>query len=71
MASTLGGEADTEIPLVLCYTGAHYEGLVPCTEVDVLKTIEIVHEWNRTGFYPQTMLDIPVLREQLNQEKVS
>ena len=71
MSSTLGGETDTDIPLVLCYTGAHYEGLVPCTEVDVLKTIEIVHEWNRSGFYPQTMLDIPVLREQLNQERVS
>ena len=70
MASTLGGEVDTEIPLVLCYTGDHYEGLVPCTEEDVLKTVEIVHEWNRTGLYTNTVLDIPVLREQLKLEEV-
>ena len=49
MASTLGGEVDTEVPLVLCYTGDHYEGLIPCTEEDVFKTVEIVHEWNSTG----------------------
>ena len=70
MASTLGGEVDTEIPLVLCYTGDHYEGLVPCTEEDVVKTVEIVHEWNRTGSYTNTVLDIPVLREQFKLEEI-
>ncbi|MCS5660217.1 MAG: hypothetical protein NZ842_07435, partial [Dehalococcoidia bacterium] len=31
-ANVLGGEADTDVPIVLCYSGNHYEGLVPVDE---------------------------------------
>merc|ERR1712130_452877 len=53
----LGGTADTNIPLVVCYSGAHYEGLVPSTPWDVQQTVQLVNS------YPDdvTVEHIPVL----------
>ena len=42
LASTLGGGATTEIPLVLCYSGTHYEGLQPNSEDDDKKIVEFI-----------------------------
>ena len=36
-----GGEPDTDTPIILCYAGSHYEGLVPRTEADVDKTVKL------------------------------
>ena len=66
-----GGEPDSYIPIVLCYTGSHYEGLVPQTAADVGKTVELLNAYleGRLNF---TVNDIPVLRNQiLEQTQVS
>ena len=66
-----GGEADTETPIVLCYTGSHYEGLVPRTEADVDKTVKLLKAYLE-GRLNVTVNDIPVLRNQiLEQRRVS
>ena len=61
----LGGTTDSGIPIVLCYSGSHYEGLVPNTEDDVVKTIELVEAYS--AGYNVTAHDIPILKEQLPQ----
>ena len=63
--SELGGTTDSDIPIVLCYSGSHYEGLVPNTEDDVVKTIELVEAYS--AGYNVTAHDIPILKEQLPQ----
>ena len=63
--SELGGTTDSDIPIVLCYSGSHYEGLLPNTEDDVVKTIELVEAYS--AGYNVTAHDIPILKEQLPQ----
>ena len=55
----LGGEADTPVPIVLCYDGTHYEGLVPNTRQDVLQTVELMNSGLNVS-----VKDIPVLSNQ-------
>ena len=62
--SQLGGTTDSNIPIVLCYSGSHYEGLVPNTEEDVVKTIRLVEAYIGGG-YNVRVQDIPILNEQL------
>ena len=62
--SQLGGTTDSNIPIVLCYSGSHYEGLVPNTEEDVVKTIQLVEAYIGGG-YNVRVQDIPILNEQL------
>ena len=59
LARDLGGEADTHIPIVLAYNGVHYEGLVPRTEDDVIKTVQLVQQ-HKNGTYDTKVTDIPV-----------
>ena len=70
LASEFGGVADTDIPVVLCYSGSHYEGLVPCTQEDVVLTVELV-EWFRSGSYSLNMVDVPVLRQQITKVRTA
>ena len=65
--SELGGNADSDISIVLAYSGSHYEGLVPNTANDVAKSIELVDAYIR-GDYKVTAHDIPILRERLPVE---
>ena len=70
-ASTLGGNvANTEIPVILVYDFSHYESLVPDTEVDIKKAVDLKRSF-LDGFYNKRCIDIPVLRDQLNMEKCS
>jgi hypothetical protein len=64
LASQLGGQADTEVPIVLAYSGSHYEGMVPVGEEDVVRTVKLV-EQHRLATYNTTIWDIPVLRDQV------
>ena len=41
LAATLGGKAFNNCPILLCYDGNHYEGLVPLTDEDERK----VNDW--------------------------
>ena len=53
-------EPDTEIPVVLCYNMSHYESLEPCTDEDLLATVNLVKEY-RAGQYIYSKKDIPSL----------
>ena len=68
LASTFGGNADTDIPIVLAYNGAHYEGMVPKEEVDILRTVRLMEEFTQER-YTTTVKDIPVLSDQLSQSR--
>ena len=58
-----------QVPLLLWYTGSHYEGLVPGTEEDVLRCMELMQEY-RGGTYSVTVSDIDVLKEQQGNRKL-
>ena len=51
------------VPLVVCYSGSHYEGLVPATVEDVVKCMELVEQY-KAGTYNFTDQDVPVIRNQ-------
>ena len=46
LAETLGGSTTTSIPILLCYDGMHYEGLLPVSDEDQNKTIELVRRYS-------------------------
>ena len=64
----LGGLADTQIPIVLCYTGHHFEGLVPSSAVDVEKTALLVQAYEE-GRVNVTADEIPILRNQKEERR--
>ena len=63
----LHGEADCDVPLVYCYDGSHYEGLIPETIEDEQKCSRLVDLWLREE-YMTNVQDIPVLWNQLSEE---
>ena len=70
-SSTLGQRrANTEIPVVMAYDQSHFESLVPDTEEDVHKTIQLKKRFLE-GQYHTGIVDIPFLKEQEQQEKCS
>merc|ERR1712105_8963 len=60
-ATTFGGTSNTDIPVCLAYNQVHYEGLVPCSEEDVLKTINLTKQY-LGGEYKWTKENIPIFR---------
>ena len=44
-ASTFGGSANTEIPVILAYNQVHYEYLVPVTDDDVQKSVDLTKQY--------------------------
>ena len=38
-ATAFGGNADSEVPICLAYNQSHYESLIPCSDLDIEKTI--------------------------------
>ena len=63
-AATLANRSsDIEIPVIMAYDNSHYESLVPNTEEDIRKTIELKNVFLQ-GQYDKTNEDIPVLRKQ-------
>jgi hypothetical protein len=67
-ASEFGGEADTNVPIVLCYSGNHYEGLVPVDEENTRRTIDLV-QWYLSGTYNITFDEIPVFQDAISGAK--
>ena len=61
-ANTFGRTANTDIPVCLAYNQVHYEGLVPCSEEDILKTITLTKQF-LDGEYNLMMKDIPLFRK--------
>ena len=60
----LGGEVDTNVPLVLAYNGSHYEAMIPETEEDEQRCSRLV-ELKESGQYLAEMQNIPLLWNQL------
>ena len=70
-ASTLGQRPpNTEIPVLLAYDQSHYESLVPDTEEDIRRTVELKNRFLE-GTYTKSVGEIPVLRQQIIIEKQS
>ena len=63
-ASLLSGrKANTEIPVILAYDQSHYESLVPDTDKDIEKSIELKRSF-LDGKYSKKLYDIPALMPQ-------
>ena len=61
-ASKLGNrQANSKIPVLLAYNNYHYEGLVPCSKEDELKTIEL-RDLYVSNNYSLKKEDIPVFK---------
>ena len=60
----LGGEVDTNVPLVLAYNRSHYEAMIPETEEDEQRCSRLV-ELKMSGQYLAEMQNIPLLWNQL------
>ena len=59
-ASTLGGrQASTTVPVILAYNSVHYEGLVPNSEDDLIKTIQLKEQYLNNK-YTLKKKDIPI-----------
>ena len=43
-----GRQATTEVPIILAYNEVHYEGLLPVSEVDIQKSIELKQQYLRS-----------------------
>ena len=67
-ASTFGGSANSDIPVCLAYDQSHYEALVPDTNEDIQKSIELKDQYIR-GEYSVRMKDIPALRAKISVNK--
>ena len=63
----LHDEADCDVPLVYCYDGSHYEGLIPETIEDEQKCSRLVELWEREEYMTHVQ-DIPVLWNQLSED---
>ena len=42
-------QADSAIPIILAYNQSHYESLHPCTNADILASINLVTELSKKG----------------------
>ena len=70
-SSKLAGQANnTEAPICLAYDQAHYEPLVPDTNDDVLKTIQLKQAFIQ-GNYEKQMYDIPILKKLCMEASIS
>ena len=61
-ATTFGGTANTDIPVCVAYNQVHYEGLVPCSEEDIQKTVILTQQF-LDGKYNLTLENIPIFRK--------
>ena len=51
-ASTFGGSSNTDIPVCLAYDQSHYESLVPNSETDIQKTIDLMEKVISGEYHP-------------------
>ena len=60
-ATKFGGTANTDIPVCLAYNQVHYEGLVPSSDEDIAKTIDLTKQF-LYGEYNISINDIPAFQ---------
>ena len=69
-ASTLGGSpANTDIPILLAYNSVHYEGLVPNSEEDIIKTIKLKNDYTN-GRYNVSNRELPIVQNEITDEAI-
>jgi len=63
-------QKSTDVPIVLAYNGNHFESLIPSSEEDVLKTVELVRKY-KTGEYkiPRALVNNYKWKIPLNSDK--
>ena len=63
-------KASTEIPIVLAYNGQHFESLIPTSNEDIQRTVELAKAY-KTGRYdiPSSLQDTFSVKIMLAQEK--
>ena len=66
-AAIFGGSSNTDIPVCLAYNQYHYESLVPCSEDDIQKTINLKEQFSN-GEYNLRVEDIPALQDKTDEE---
>merc|ERR1712208_236196 len=65
-----GQPANTEIPICLAYDQSHYEPLVPNTEQDIIKTIDLKKAVVE-GIYQEKMSGMAFINMELYSENIS
>ena len=65
-----GGYANTNIPVCLLYNQYHYESVIPVSQSDVQKTMDLAQSWMNNS-YNKTNDDIPALVALLKQNELS
>ena len=65
-ASTFGASPNTEIPICLAYDLSHYEMLVPETDIDIQKTIELKNKVLHNEYH-STFEELPAFNTQFSK----
>ena len=69
-SSLCGQAADTAVPICLAYNQVHYESLIPDTQEDVEKTIELKKQIIN-GKYKKTFEEISLFSQEASESKLS
>ena len=72
MASQLGGSTTTNIPILLCYSDQHYEGVLPTSQQSQRMTVELVQQHSpQQREAPDVICPVPGKRQRLEEPPVS
>ena len=72
MASQLGGSTTTNIPILLCYSDQHYEGVLPTSQQSQQMTVELVQQHSpQQREAPDVICPVPGKRQRLEEPLVS
>ena len=72
MASQLGGSSTTDIPILLCYSDHHYEGVLPTSQQSQQMTVELVQQLSpQQREAPDVICPEPGKRQRLEEPPAS
>ena len=73
LATMLGGSVTTDIPILLCYDQNHYEGLIPVSDEDQRKTVELVKKYapKRHTATLDVICPIPGTKQKYDNENIA
>ena len=61
-----GGNADNEVPHCLAYNQCHFESLIPCSDIDIEKTILLARQVSKSHNYQKAYSYVKVLSGEYN-----
>ena len=68
LASQLGGSTTTDIPILLCYSDHHYEGVLPTSQQSQQMTVELVQQLSpQQREAPDVICPVPGKRQRLEE----